>query len=407
MRKIPVTNHQSPVSVAIFWAYLMGKSTVPSCQSPVTSAFYQAYQRLFSVLSVLWQHSCLVVPLRARSRLSYWLFSVLSVFSVVPLLPSPALAQAATRVSVAPQEIEINAGGTAVLSLQVTGGVEVNAFDFKLSYDPAVLSLESYAYGPYLSNLAQVVKQDEPGSFRLVCTQLATPAVSGDGVLVELVFRGLAEGSSSIVLEELSFAGSAGGLVHPELEGGFVRVGPAPTSTLTPTEVPPSETPLPTPTLTAVPPTGTPLSPPTRTAVLPAATPTAPISPPTQGAPQAAPSKTPVEGSIPVPTVTGTGAPAESQPGSAPPLSAGTATAISATLIAVRSPLEDSITEEEPPSTPQPVVLAEEPPADDPSRRVIETVLWGVLAACGLAIALILAALLRQGKTGISTKENH
>jgi hypothetical protein len=122
----------------------------------------------------------------------------------------PARAQPETVVQVTPETAEAAVGATTAFSLEVLEGVDVNAYDVTITYDPAVAALVSWSQGDYLSNLAQVYKVDEPGRLRLVFTQLATPPVSGDGVLLNLVFRGAAAGTSPVTIESLDFAGSNG-----------------------------------------------------------------------------------------------------------------------------------------------------------------------------------------------------
>lgn len=198
-----------------------------------------------------------------RTRLALVLMLLVSL--LLAAMPLPVLAQGGTVLAVDPAQSNVEVNGQREIHLLVTGADNLNAFDVQVEYDPALLSLAKWEFGDLLSNLAVVKRDDLPGSFRLVATQLATPGVSGDGVLLRLFFRGEQTGSSAITITKAEFARSEGGLSLPELEHGSINIIPAqPTATATATR---------TPTATA---TATATFAPTATATLvPSATPTA------------------------------------------------------------------------------------------------------------------------------------
>jgi hypothetical protein len=174
-------------------------------------------------------------------------------------LPLPVLAQGGTVLAVDPAQASVEVNGQREIHLLVTGADSLNAFDVQVEYDFGFLTLARWEFGDLLSNLAVVKRDDLPGSFRLVATQLATPGVSGDGVLLKLFFKGKVEGSSAITITKAEFARSEGGLSLPELEHGSMTVIPAqPTATATVTHTPtatatmaPTATATMTPTATA------------------------------------------------------------------------------------------------------------------------------------------------------------
>jgi hypothetical protein len=174
-----------------------------------------------------------------------------AIFTLAVLLPlaepvnAAALRQAVveTVVQVSPSALDIPIGDRGTISLEVLGGVEINAYDVTVRYDPALITFVSWSHGSYLSNLAQVYKVDEPGKLRLVFTQLATPPVSGDGILLNLDFSGAAEGVSEVLIEALDFAGADGTITNPQLIGGTIFVSAAqPTAEPTITLPPPTST---------------------------------------------------------------------------------------------------------------------------------------------------------------------
>lgn len=161
----------------------------------------------------------------------------------INLTPLRVNAQSGAQLVIDPALININPGNLAYIDLKVIDEVRVNAFDLKVTYNPAVLSLESWTLGDYLSNLAQVKKVQEPGLLRLVYTQLATPPVSGDGILLQLVFKGIGVGNATVGLETVSFADPEGNLTYPQLTNGVIIVQ---------SNVSPTTTPTTTPTLTQI-----------------------------------------------------------------------------------------------------------------------------------------------------------
>ena len=169
----------------------------------------------------------------------------------------PVFAQGGTVLSVDPAAASVEVDGQREIQLFVSGAESLNAFDVQVEYDPELLTLVRWEFGGLLSNLAVVKRDDLPGSFRLVATQLATPGVSGDGVLLRLFFSGKKTGSSPIDITRAEFARSEGGLSLPERRGGTMTVIPA-QPTATPTRTP-TATATATATLTAtMPPSATP-----------------------------------------------------------------------------------------------------------------------------------------------------
>ena len=168
-------------------------------------------------------------------------------------LPLPVLGQGGTVLAVDPPQSSVEVNGQREIHLLVSGADNLNAFDVQVEYDSALLSLVKWEFGDFLSNLAVVKRDDLPGSFRLVATQLATPGVSGDGVLLKLFFSGKLTGSSAITITKAEFARSEGGLSLPELEHGSMTILPA-QATATPTRTPTATaTMTPTPTATLAP----------------------------------------------------------------------------------------------------------------------------------------------------------
>lgn len=172
-------------------------------------------------------------------------------------------AQSSPLLSVQPPSSEVRLDSTTTVLLYVTSGVDVNAFDVAFTYDAQKLSLQAWAHGGYLSNVAVVYLENQPGRFRLAATQLGRPGVSGDGTLLTFVFLGVASGLADISITHASFSSPTGVSTAPLTQDGSLTV-----SALTAT---PSGTPTITSTFTATPtaiPTITPTLTPTPTTIV-------------------------------------------------------------------------------------------------------------------------------------------
>ena len=125
-----------------------------------------------------------------------------------------------------------------VLELAVIDGSNVNAFDVKLAYDQTTIVLNQWTHGGYLSSLSCLHQVNQPGLLELACTQIAQPPVSGDGILLRLVFDSLAVGSASLEIIGAIFADPQGVKTYPNRVGSVVEVRALPTLTSTLTITP-------------------------------------------------------------------------------------------------------------------------------------------------------------------------
>lgn len=153
----------------------------------------------------------------------------------MPAQTAVVQAQATATVAVTPAASDVIISTTRTVSLYVTGGANVNGFDVSVSYDPAVIQLTSWSFGPYLSNIFKVYEDNKPtqGFLQLVATQLARPSVYGDGNLLNLVFTGQSYGLSAINLMDVVLDDPAGGETHPIRQNGTLAVHGNPALPLT------------------------------------------------------------------------------------------------------------------------------------------------------------------------------
>ncbi|MBG0786728.1 MAG: hypothetical protein H0S79_16655 [Anaerolineaceae bacterium] len=143
-------------------------------------------------------------------------------------LSTPVFGQSGTVLAVSPASanLYLNNVNTTELELAVTNAVSLQGFDLTLTYDPAVVTLDSWAQGGMLSPTAVVAQTNTPGFLRLAVVQLGGTPPSGDDVLLRLTFSGVAPGASAVTITNAEFTnGSVGGVTTPALEHGLLIVG--------------------------------------------------------------------------------------------------------------------------------------------------------------------------------------
>jgi len=140
-------------------------------------------------------------------------------------------AQTETVIAIDPENSQVPIASQVQIDLSVANGLNINAFDVIIEYDADYLQFEGWVNGDMLSNVAVVKKVDDPGLFQLVCTQLATPPVSGDGILITLIFYTEALGTTNLEITKAEFADSSGNLSIPLRRGGSITIENTPTAT--------------------------------------------------------------------------------------------------------------------------------------------------------------------------------
>ena len=136
-------------------------------------------------------------------------------------------AQTGTVVAISPAvtDLYFNGTNTALVQVIVTDVELLNAFDITITYDPAVAVVTDWSEGDFLSNLWNVREVNDPGNFRLATTQIATPGVSGSGVLINLTFEGLGVGSTPLTFTAVTLSNSSSESIPVSLQDGTLNAG--------------------------------------------------------------------------------------------------------------------------------------------------------------------------------------
>ena len=131
---------------------------------------------------------------------------ILGLVLLVGLVSRPALA---TSVSIQPATSSVTQGDTFTVDIAITGAADLVAYQFDLTFDPAVLAATGVTMGPFLTSgggSSVFVPGDfttTPGVISGTAETLVggtTPGVSGDGVLAHISFSAIAAGTSALTL---------------------------------------------------------------------------------------------------------------------------------------------------------------------------------------------------------------
>jgi hypothetical protein len=200
------------------------------------------------------------------SRIINRLVACIAILPISLFLSSTVRAQSVSMVWIDPSCQTIEIGETIFAQVKISSVEKVNAFDIVLEYDSDVISIQNYSPGDYLSNLFLLKKDIQPGLIQLVYVQLATPAVIGDGILLNFEIVGVDEGDTEVIVKKIETANTNGNLNHPISEDSTLVVEPTIYSSPTATETIVTRTPTPTKTVFTSTPTAT------KTAILPSST---------------------------------------------------------------------------------------------------------------------------------------
>lgn len=124
-----------------------------------------------------------------------------------------------------PSYIYINAANEVTVNVMVRDVVDIRGFDVRVNFNPSIVSLESWAFGDFLTDVGcsnQVIGADY---IRLVCAQTGPlPPQSGTGSLFSIVFSGVTEGTSSLIFGNVELSNKFYQSVFPGKTDGTLNV---------------------------------------------------------------------------------------------------------------------------------------------------------------------------------------
>lgn len=156
-------------------------------------------------------------------------------FSLLLLLPKFALAGATLSFGSIP--VGVPPGSIVTIGVEITEVVDLYAFQFDMSYDPAILELTSTSEGSFLPPVAptsfisgSIDNLTGVTSFNAGTLLGPEPGASGAGVLAGFAFTVLSPGSSPLTLSNITLLDSQGAELPATAIPGEIEV-PEPSTT--------------------------------------------------------------------------------------------------------------------------------------------------------------------------------
>ena len=155
---------------------------------------------------------------------------LLCVMCVIPFLfsASAAKAQAAPVLLLSPTPVTFYLNGPSTqmnVDLMAQNVVNMNAYEFVLSYDPAILEFVSVTPGSWLSPGTKFYSSYTPGRIHYAYALVGGTPVSGNGKLATITFKAIGFGSSALTFSEplsCKYARGDGSQQLFNLQGGSV-----------------------------------------------------------------------------------------------------------------------------------------------------------------------------------------
>jgi hypothetical protein len=130
-------------------------------------------------------------------------------------------------VSTPVDSIIINNSNVTTLEILAANVNDMVTFEIILAYDPSITHLEGWALGELVSSFTWKLAEETtpPGHFRLSYSTLGGEPVSGQGILLQLFFCGVASGESDITITSAYYTDTTGKKTYPSLISGTLTVG--------------------------------------------------------------------------------------------------------------------------------------------------------------------------------------
>lgn len=147
--------------------------------------------------------------------------------STLPSSSEYTFPQLAT-VRVLPETRVVRVGNDAKVAIQIVEVSDLFGFQLDLSYDPLILEYASWESGGFLGAGYKISPNaSTPGTIKDMAAARTTPgvSVSGTGTLVTVTLRTIAEGSSTISIENLKLADAEANEISSTAQDGRIRVG--------------------------------------------------------------------------------------------------------------------------------------------------------------------------------------
>jgi general secretion pathway protein D len=115
--------------------------------------------------------------------------------------------------------VETSAQGTMTVALIIDNAGDVSSAPLQVAFDPKVVKLNDVGRGDFFSSDGQIPVftkniQNDAGAAAINLNRLPnTPGVSGSGVLATMIFQGVAAGTSTVTIPNLTVRNAQGQVV--------------------------------------------------------------------------------------------------------------------------------------------------------------------------------------------------
>jgi general secretion pathway protein D len=142
--------------------------------------------------------------------------------AVAPTAPPAAATpadQAKATVTLSPAQLQTQVGGTVTLNFAVSNAADLFSMPLTFTFDPRVVRLSDVTQGTVLSSdgiraaFSKNIQNDSGTASVSISRMFGKPGVSGNGILLTLVFQGVAAGQSQVTLPQVGLRDSKGNLI--------------------------------------------------------------------------------------------------------------------------------------------------------------------------------------------------
>jgi hypothetical protein len=134
--------------------------------------------------------------------------TLLILSSLILSAASCGTAKAGTELAIEPATSSLAVNETVSVSVNITGVANLTAIEIHLSFDPNILEVVEMTNGGFLQAdfVVQNTFDNAAGTVDYAIAQMTQPPVSGTGMLLTIVFRAKAPGSSPVRFRETNAA---------------------------------------------------------------------------------------------------------------------------------------------------------------------------------------------------------
>lgn len=166
-----------------------------------------------------------------RERRQPFMIFLAALAATILCVPAVGAAPSDPVLSIEPATVEVRPGAGFSVQVMVEGAKDLGGFQMEFAYDPSVVEVRKVTVGDFLTSsgrnripLPTEVNNEEGVAAFAAASFGDSPGADGSGVLATIACTGRAQGSSALVLQNVSMMDTAAGVIAVEMEEGQVVV---------------------------------------------------------------------------------------------------------------------------------------------------------------------------------------